>query len=110
MEHFQSTIENKWVKVNSIVLTEEQKTLLISKKAEDLIAKTELQETIKGQKYTNLTTTKAKVFNDLYNSIKPTIKEGDLYEFISMNVSKNEDKQSGILNCRLNKEHLQIRF
>lgn len=51
-----------------------------------------------------------KELNDKYDAIKPVLKEGDEYVFISMVYIKNTDKVTGILNCRLNQIHKQIRF
>jgi trehalose/maltose hydrolase-like predicted phosphorylase len=109
MEIFQSTIENKWVKINKIEVTETEQELLRSTNEEDKVAKLELMQTIKSKRYTNLTATKSKEFVDLYNKAKPVLKETDNYQLISMDVSKT-DKLSGILNCRINGEHKQVRF
>jgi len=109
MEIFQSTIENKWVKINKIEVSETEQELLRSTNEEDKVAKLELMQTIKSKRYTNLTTTKSKEFVDLYNKVKPVLKETDNYQLISMDVSKT-DKLLGILNCRINGEHKQVRF
>jgi hypothetical protein len=109
MEIFQSTIENKWVKINKIEVTETEQELLRSKNEEDKVAKLELMQTIKSKRHTNLTATKSKEFVDFYNKVKPALKETDNYQLISMDISKT-DKLSGILNCRVNGEHKQIRF
>ena len=109
MENFQSTIEKQWVKVNNVELTETEKTLLKSTNEDDKDAKNELLATIKSKRFTNLTATKSKEFVDLYDSIKPTLKDTDVYQLISCDISKT-DKLSSILNCRINGEHKQIRF
>jgi hypothetical protein len=48
--------------------------------------------------------------NDLYNSLKPSIKDDDTYQFIAMDVTEDSGSFRGILNCRINDEHRQIRF
>jgi predicted transposase YdaD len=109
MENFQSIEEGKWFKINKVELTESEQTLLKSTNEEDTIAKTELLETINSKRFTSLTTIKSKEFVDLYNSIKPAFKDTDVYQLISCNITKT-DKLSGILNCRINGEHKQVRF
>jgi hypothetical protein len=109
MENYQSTIEGKWVKINNVETTETEQELLRSTKEEDKVAKAELVETIKSKRFTTLTATKSKEFVDLYNSIKPALQETDEYQLISIDVCKT-DRLSGILNCRINGEHKQIRF
>jgi hypothetical protein len=109
MENFQSTIEGKWVKINSVEITEIEQELLKSTKEEDKVAKLEVIEAIKTKRFTNLTATKSKEFVTLYNIVKPVLKETDEYQLIAIDVCKT-DRLSGILNCRINGEHKQIRF
>lgn len=109
MENFQSTIEGEWVKVNSIVLTSSEKALLASTNEEDTAAKKELVQEIKSKKHTTLTETESSLFVILYNKVKPVLKKTDAYELIACNVYKS-NKLSGLLNCRVNGEHLQVRF
>jgi hypothetical protein len=109
MENFQSTIENQWVKINKVEITETEQELLKSTKEEDKVAKSELLETIKLKRFTTLTAIERVEFVNLYNSIKPTLQEADEYQLISIDVSKG-NTLLGILNCRINGEHKQIRF
>lgn len=46
----------------------------------------------------------------LYNEVKPELKEEDKYQLLSFTIHYKEDKPFGILNCRINGEHKQIRF
>lgn len=48
--------------------------------------------------------------NALYASKKPELKEGEPYEFIGMDVTIDGSESWGILNCRVNSQHTQIRF
>jgi transcriptional regulator with GAF, ATPase, and Fis domain len=109
MEIFQSVEEGKWFKINKVELTESEQTLLKSTNENDAIAKTELLETIKSKRFTSLTATKSKPFIGIYDRVKPTLKESDVYELIAIDISVGQ-KTSGILNCRINGEHKQIRF
>jgi hypothetical protein len=109
MENFQSIEEGKWFKINKVELTESEQTLLKSTNENDKNAKTELLETINSKRFTSLTATKSKPYVDIYNRVKPALGEGDIYELIAIDISVGQ-KTSGILNCRINGEHKQIRF
>ena len=109
MENLQSINEGVWYSISTYVLSNPEKELLNSKIVEDEEAKALLISEINSKVKKQLTTTKAKEFVLVYNSIKPTLEENDVYELISCDISKT-DKLSGVLNCRINGEHKQIRF
>jgi hypothetical protein len=46
----------------------------------------------------------------LYDSIKPEISEEKVYSLISLDVEDYGDGYTGILNCRVDEEHVQVRF
>lgn len=46
----------------------------------------------------------------IYQSNKPFVKDDDIYQFIGANISQNDNQVWGILNYRVNGEHLQFRF
>jgi hypothetical protein len=108
MENYQSITEGEWLKIEKIVLTETEMELLKSTKEEDKDAKTELLKSKKPIK-TILTANESEEFVTLYNNIKPKLKDGDSYQLISIDVVKT-NALSGILNCRVNNNHEQIRF
>ncbi len=110
MKNFQSTTEGTWIELLPVQLTEEQKTLMMSTKEEDREAKKSLMETIKEQREGSVTTKKKNELNSFYESIKPEIGEDDVYQLISVDVSEIESNFNGILNCRVNGKHKQIRF
>lgn len=107
MKQYQSTTEGTWVEIKKVELTEEQKTLLMSKEDSDKEAKESLIETIKSQRTSEVDATKCSELISLYDSKKPELKESDIYELISADVLENF---TGIINCRVNGEHKQIRF
>lgn len=45
-----------------------------------------------------------------YLEKKPNPEEGEIYELIRSDVSITEAWTSGIINCRINNDHRQIRF
>jgi regulatory protein YycI of two-component signal transduction system YycFG len=110
MKNYQSTTEGTWIELLPVQLTEEQKTLMMSTKEEDKEAKKALQETIKSQREGSVPTKKKNELKAFYNSVKSELKEDDTYQLISIDLSEKEDKFAGILNCRVNGEHKQIRF
>lgn len=101
MKNYTSNQEGVWNKILNPVVTEENLVIL---KGTDSAEKTALIEFLK--------LSSSEVVEDntelvaLYNSLKPELKETDSYFLISMNVCNNK----GILNYRLNGEHVQIRF
>jgi hypothetical protein len=46
----------------------------------------------------------------LYNNFKPVLEDGSIYQLISMDVSEDSGSYWGILNCRVDNDHRQIRF
>jgi hypothetical protein len=107
MKNFYSNIEGTWFEILSITLTNEQKALLKSKKESDQEAKIELKNYIYSEKFKSVSDEKKTELNNLYSNVKPQITETDIYDLIDISVMENN---SGILNCRLNQQHLQIRF
>lgn len=108
MKNFQSKTEGIWTKILPIQLTDEQKELLLSTKDEDKDAKKILAQEISVQMNGVPTSEETTQLNSLYDSIKPELKEDDSYQLLSINVLG--DELNGILNCRVNGEHKQIRF
>lgn len=111
MKNYQSTVEGVWLETVNVALTNEQRTLLISTEEEDLEAKTALRQLIQSQRQVVVETEKATFLNDFYQKNKPTLKLNDTYQLISIDISEPvENVFSGILNCRVNEEHKQLRF
>jgi hypothetical protein len=110
MRNFQSTTEGTWIELLSVQLTEEQKALMMSTNKEDEEAKQTLMGTIKAQREGVVSSEKQEQLNSFYNLIKQEIGQNDVYNFLSINLSIKKGKISGILNCRVNGEHKQIRF
>ena len=110
MKNLQSTIENTWIELKTVKLTEEQTTLLMSKEESDKEAKEALIQEIKAEREQPALESDAEIFQKIYESIKPTLEEGQTYQLIAVNAFISEGKISGILNCRVSGEHKQIRF
>lgn len=109
MKNYKSITEGTWVEVLKVELTEEQKALMVSTNEEDKEAKLTLLEEIKAQREVKVSKGKAAELISFYNTIKPVLKETDVYQLISADLSE-ATPFAGILNCRVNGEHIQIRF
>ena len=108
MKNIQSTIEGTWIELLNVELTEEQTILLLSSDEEP---KLDLVNYIKSQREGVVEPNKLNTLISLYNTIKPILKDGDVYQLISINLSEiAEDVFTGILNFRISGDHRQIRF
>jgi hypothetical protein len=111
MKTYQSTIENIWIEVLPVTLTKEQRDLITSQKEEDRDAQKELSQLIKSQREGIVELVKSEQLSNLYDTLKPELKETDEYQLIGIDLSeKQEGKFTGILNFRINGEHKQIRL
>ena len=109
MKNLQSIEEGKWVELLPITLTDSEKVLLLSKEESD--AKTALVEKVKTDSKKSVSATIASKAKVKYNEIKPSLKDADTYEFIAADfIFDNSNITSGVLNCRINGEHKQVRF
>lgn len=100
MKNYISQEEGVWKEKQTPVLTGEQLAII---EGEDSVEKTELIDSIKNYSIAVEDTTELVA---LYNTHKPILEERDTYAFIDMSVLGNK----GLLNCRVNGEHKQIRF
>lgn len=107
MKNYNSTTERTWIERVRVELTEEEKTLLMSTNESEQEARKELMVKIKSDSEKEVSSQKATELTKLYNTVKPKLKEGDVYQLIAIDVTENN---SGILNCRVNDEHVQVRF
>lgn len=110
MKQYQSVTEGQWVEILPVQLTEEQKALMMSTKEEDNEAKKELAQLIKSQREKAVDQETLTNLNKVNDSVKPKLKDGDVYELISFDLSQKDGLWKGILNCRVNGEHKQVRL
>lgn len=106
MKNIQSMTEGVWTEIKQISLTQEQKNLLHSKDVADKVAQQELRDSFRVEVSAEVK------FNAelIYTEVKPTLLEGDIYQLIACDIQLEGSVGSGILNCRINEEHKQIRF
>jgi hypothetical protein len=110
MKNLQLIEEGTWTEIVFVELTESEKFLLESNEEMDKEAKSALYAKIESEREKSASKDDAEMAEEFYASIKPELKEGDDYKFLAMNLSIDNEKKSGILNCRVNGEHKQIRF
>lgn len=106
MKNLQSTVEGTWVELKQVQLTEEQKTLLNSNDEANREAIKALLAEIKSLREVAAPKKDATLAQEKYEEVKPTLKETDVYQLISFDITGN----NGILNYRVNGEHKQVRF
>jgi hypothetical protein len=109
MKTYKSNIEGAWVEILKVELTAEQKSVLMSNNENDKEAKNNLLLSIQNQREVAVSENKLQELVNFYNTIKPALKETDVYQLISADLSEANTFE-GILNCRVNGEHIQIRF
>jgi hypothetical protein len=73
-------------------------------------ARRSLMESVEEQSTVVLDASKVAELEAFYESKKPELKDGDDYQLIGVDLLEAGDSYSGILNCRVNGEHIQIRF
>lgn len=110
MKNYQSTQEGLWVELLNPDLTQEMVLVkeLIEEKRFDALK--ELQEAIRLQREDPVTVEKSEELTQFYLTKKPSVPEGKAYQLISMDVTDSGDTLNGILNCRVDGEHIQVRF
>jgi hypothetical protein len=109
MKHIETTDGITWKQINNISLTKEQIDIL---KDADSEAANVLRAELNTNRYTVLSAEDSEVFQAKYDELKPTIKETDQYQLIAVNMTVGDDDvvTNGIINCRVNGDHKQIRF
>ena len=110
MKNLQSTIEGIWKEVLKVELTQEEKTLLMSTDEADLEAQKALMDEIKTKRFVDAQIKDSELAQAKYENVKPKLKENDTYQLIAFDVTLDSEHLTGILNCRVNGEHKQIRF
>lgn len=110
MKQLQSSVENTWIQINNVALTDEQKTTLSNISPEKKDERKAIQLEIKALREGIASDSDVVIAQNLYASNKPKLKETDKYELIAVNISIDGSTGTGIINCRINGEHKQIRF
>jgi hypothetical protein len=107
MKHIETTDGITWKQINNISLTKEQIDILKDAESE---AASALRAELNANRYTVLSAEESTVAQAKYDELKPEVKETDQYQLIAVNMMLDGDATSGIINCRVNGDHKQIRF
>lgn len=110
MKNLTSNTEGVWLIPIFTQLTAEEHVILQSEKETDAVAKAALLETIKTNRETPASTEDATEAQTVYEFHKPVLKETDTYQLIAVDLRIEGLNKNGIINCRINGEHKQIRF
>lgn len=110
MKQLFSTEEGVWKELKPVELTQEEKELLKSADSANKESKRALIERVKSEREVVASKKDTNFMKSEYSKIKPVLNEGDVYQLLGVNCTVNDDKVSGILNCRVNGKHIQVRF
>ena len=110
MKNLTSNTEGVWFDPIHLPLSEEDTRLISSTSDVDTDAKTALFATAKAAKENPATTEDATISQTVYEFHKPVLKETDIYELIEVVTRIEGTNMNGIINCRVNGDHKQIRF
>ena len=110
MKTIQSVTETAWKEIVKIELTAEEKTLMFSMNEEDKVAKKALIDRVKSERELELDVETSAIAQAIYEANKPTLKSTDTYQLIAVDMQLEDEVGKGIINCRVNGEHKQIRF
>lgn len=108
MKQLKMTTEGTWRQANHVDLTTEQQAVMTS--VGNAEAKLALAQYINANRYSDADAADASLAQAKYAEIKPVLAETDTYQLIAMDVTIDGDSVTGILNCRVNEGHRQIRF
>lgn len=107
--------DNIWKKNNDVIveLTEEQKQLLQTTDEDNAPARKALVQELRDKRFTVIEDPAlATKLDTIYNAQKPILSDTDNYELIDIHITidNNYPNGTGLLNCRVNSDHKQIRF
>lgn len=110
MKKLQLKQQGTWKEIVPVQLTEKERTLMESEKQEDMKAQKELMQEIRSKRENTPSESDIQLAQEKYDEIKPEIEEGQEYQLIAMDCILNDGQLKGILNCRVDGEHIQVRF
>ena len=110
MKVIQSTLETIWKEIVKIELTSEEQTLIFSTNEENEVAKKALIDRVKSERELELDVETSAIAQAIYEANKPTLKSTDTYQLIAVDMQLEDEVGTGIINCRVNEEHMQVRF
>jgi hypothetical protein len=111
MNRYNSTSEFVWVKFLQTQLSDEERQILHPRSKSTPAEIAAARAAIDSRSRIPATEQETERLNTFYNNIKPTLKEDQVYSLISVDITESTNgAYRGILNCRINGEHRQVRF
>lgn len=115
MTTYSQDSDNIWKKNNNVFLelTDSQKELLNSNNVDDEPAKKALIKDLQDKRFTVIEDPAvASKLDTIYAAQKPALNDTDNYELIDIHITLDDKNPNGtgLLNCRVNSDHKQIRF
>jgi hypothetical protein len=110
MKNLESTIEGIWNETTVVRSTERDRKLIEAIRDAKYADVLELTKDIVPTTLVEASEEDSSVAKDIYLKNKPELKGDDTYQLISASITIDGDKSRGIINARLNGEHIQIRF
>lgn len=110
MKTVRSTVETIWKEIVRVELTENELALIRSNSEEDKVARNALIDRVKSEQEVTLDEDSTILAQSIYEYNKPTLKENDTYQLIAVDIHLDGEVGKGIINCRINGEHKQVRF
>ncbi len=104
------SLEGVWKEFKKVELTQEERDLLKSTGASDKEAREALMERVRLEREVAASAEDAALAEEAYIRVKPVLKEGDTYQLIGVDCVVDSGHVYGIVNCRVNGDHKQIRF
>lgn len=101
---------SNWIKIVKANLTEDQKLLLRSTKESEKDNKANLLVWLRSETMKEVSEQKALELDEIYQLNKPHTEGYDVYELISVEIDSDGVNHRGIVNCRINGQHIQKRF
>ncbi|MTK53308.1 hypothetical protein [Paludibacter sp.] len=97
-----------WKELKQVTLTPEQTAVLESGNSDKI---SQVMDFVRDNSMTDASDSDVSVANAAYEANKPVLKEKDVYQLIAIDVTiADNTAKSGIINCRINDEHQQVRF
>lgn len=110
MRQYQSKEEGVWSEIVAVALTEEQKNILSNRNQHPPQTVRAVLDVFRQQMLGPVHEEMSQLLTTFYNTKKPEINESDTYQLIAIDINEDQGDFTGILNCRVNGEHIQIRF
>ena len=106
MKNLVSTTEGVWKEIRLVSLSEPEIEAL---KGPNSPEKTNVLDRLRLEREVEAGQADSAIAQSVYLENKPSVLESE-YQLIAVSLKLDDEQAFGIINCRINKEHVQIRF